>query len=60
MKSFFEMMHEWNFVLALALAFILAGWNIMYGVKWLGVFLVVLIMGLIALNIWKTRGKKET
>ncbi|MFC2174699.1 hypothetical protein ACFLQ2_02405 [archaeon] len=55
MKSFTELVRDPNFTIALAAAFILAGWNLAYGSWWIGVVFLVLIMGSIALNVWKTR-----
>ncbi|MCD4739767.1 hypothetical protein K8R43_01095 [archaeon] len=57
MKSFFEMINDWNFALALIAAFLIAGYDLAYGTKIIGTIFLFLIMGAIALNIWKTRKK---
>jgi len=57
-KSFVELVREPNFAIALAIAFLLAGWDLAYGSKILGGIMMVLIMGSILANVWKTRGKK--
>ena len=55
MKTFNELVREPGFAIALAVAFLLAGYNIAYGSWWIGVIFLILIMGSIALNVWKTR-----
>ena len=55
MKSFKQLLREPNFAIALAAAFIIAGWDLAYGSWWIGAGFVVLLMGTIALNVWKTR-----
>ena len=57
MKSFAELVRDPNFAIALAAAFLLAGWNLAYGSFWVGLLFMVLIMGSIALNVYKTRKK---
>ncbi|MCK4328096.1 MAG: hypothetical protein KAW41_06565 [Candidatus Diapherotrites archaeon] len=59
MKSVSQLAHEPGFALALAAAFILAGWNLAYGSWWIGAIFLVLIMGSIGLNVWKTRKLKK-
>ncbi len=54
-KSFKQLLKDPNFAIALAIAFLLAGWNIQYGSWWVGAIFVILIMGAIILNVWKTR-----
>jgi len=55
MKSFSQLVREPGFALGLAAAFLIAGWNLAYGAWWIGVLFMVLLMGTIALNVWKTR-----
>lgn len=55
MKSFKQLLREPNFAIALAAAFIIAGWDLAYGSWWIGAIFVVLLMTAIALNVWKTR-----
>ena len=57
MKTFKELVREPGFAISLAIAFLLAGYNIAYGSWWMGFIFLVLIMGSIALNVWKTRKK---
>lgn len=57
MKSFGELVHDWNFAMMLAIAFLIAGMDLAYGTKIIGAVFVILLMSLIALNIWKTRKK---
>ena len=59
MKTFFELLREPGFGLALAVAFILAGWNLAYGSWVMGMILMALIMGPIGLNLWFTVYKKR-
>ena len=59
MKSFWELTQDWNFAMALTIAFLIAGMDLAYGTKILGALMLVIIMGSIAINIWKTRGKKK-
>ena len=55
MKTFRELVGEPGFAISLAIAFLLAGYNLAYGSWWIGFIFFILIMGSIALNIWKTR-----
>ena len=57
MKSFAELVREPNFGIGLAVAFLLAGWNLAYGSWLIGFLFLVLIMGSIGINVWKTRKK---
>ncbi len=59
MKTFKELVREPQFAIALAVAFLLAGYNIAYGSWWVGFIFLLLIMGSIALNIWASK-KKNT
>jgi membrane protein implicated in regulation of membrane protease activity len=55
MKSFKELLREPQFAIALAAAFIIAGWDLAYGSWWIGAIFLVLLMLSIGLNVWKTR-----
>ena len=56
-KTFKQLIKEPNFAIALAVAFLLAGWNLQYGSWWVGVSFLALIMGAIAFNVYHTRNK---
>lgn len=55
MKSFFEMVHDWQFAMMLTVAFMISGFDLAYGTKIIGAVFLIILMSLIALNIWKTR-----
>jgi hypothetical protein len=59
MKSFWELVQDWNFAMALTMAFLIAGFDLAYGTKILGASFLLIIMGAIALNLWKTGRKKR-
>ena len=59
MKSFGELVREPNFAISLAIAFLLAGWDLAYGSKILGGVFMLLIMGSILANVWATRRHKR-
>ena len=57
MKSFWELVREPNFGFYLAVAFLIAGYDLAYGTKIVGALFLALIFGSVAVNLWLTRGK---